>query len=251
MKLVYDLRILEPKMHGMARYALELLIAMLEQGGDMRVTALVPDQEAALRLPPDQRLQARICELAPYSPKSQLALPRLLAGLKPDIYHCPFFGPPRFYKGPMLITLHDLIHLKFPRHYGLKQRLYYRLVVGPAARSADRVFTVSRHSKQDLVKMLGVEPDKVVVTYNGVSPGFKPQDEAAKAAAQKELGLPGPYILGLGNPKPHKNLAALVKAHEMLCAAQPEGGIPPPGPGRGQAGGPAGRTGGAFSAPSG
>jgi glycosyltransferase involved in cell wall biosynthesis len=226
MKVVYDLRILEPKMHGMARYALELLGAMLALDKDMRIGALIPGPEVIPNLPGDERLTLWQCALPPYGPKSQFALPKLLAKLEPDIYHCPFFGPPVGYDGPMLITLHDLIHVKFARDYGLRQKLYYRYVVGPAARKARRVFTVSQQSKKDLVELLGVTPKKVVVTYNGVAPGFKPLDPQARPAVRRELGLPPAYILGVGNPKPHKNLAALIKAHGILREAGPGREIP-------------------------
>ena len=218
MKIVYDLRIVEEHMHGMARYALELLRSMLKLGEDLQLGVLLSSPEHQKLLPDDERISIWVCSLSPYGPKSQAHLPRLLRRISPQLYHCPFFGPPVFYNGPMAITLHDLIHLRFPEDYGLKQKLYYRLVVGPAARKARAVFTVSQHSKKDLVELLGLDPGRVHVTYNGVSPEFLPLEPAVIEALRSELGLPNRYILGVGNKKPHKNLAGLVEAHARLKA---------------------------------
>ena len=219
MRIIYDLRTLEPRMHGMARYGLELLRAMLDQGGeDLGFGVLVRDRQAAGLLPNDPRVLAMVCNFAPYGLLSQLLLPKVLGQFQAQMYHCTFYAPPVRFGGRTLVTIHDLIHLRFPEHHGLKHRLFYRWVTGPAARKAAAVFTVSQHSKRDIVELLGVEPRRVVVTPNGVGPAFRPLAQDGRAAAAAELGLPAGFILGVGNPKPHKNLAALVQAHRLLLA---------------------------------
>ncbi len=226
MKLIYDMRHLGPQMHGMARYGLELLKAMLELEEDLAVGVLLRRQEDGGLLPRDRRVVNLVCDLAPYGIKSQLMLPRLLDALRPQVYHCPFYAPPASFKGPMVFTVHDLIHLRFPHHYSLGHRIFYRWRVGPALRRARAVFTVSEHSKRDLVSILRVDPGKVVITPNGVGPEFKPLPARQREQATRELELPPRYLLGVGNPRPHKNLGALVEAHRLLL----EGGadsLPP------------------------
>ena len=157
MKIVYDLRILGPRMHGMARYGLELLKAMLATDTSVGVAVLVRHRDLAAWLPADERVLAVVCNLAPYGMGSQLLLTKVLATMLPDIYHCPFYAPPARFPGRTLMTIHDLIHLRFPQDHGLRHRLFYKHVVGPAARRAQAVFTVSRHSKEDVVELLGVD----------------------------------------------------------------------------------------------
>jgi len=229
LRLLYDLRLLTGQMHGMARYALELLKALLAAEPALTVQALLRSPEHAAWLPDDRRLQTWLADLAPYGLPAQLKLPPMLGRRAPDIYHCPFYAPPALYKGPMVFTVHDLIHLRFPRDHGLKHRLFYRAVVGPAARRAKAVFTVSEHSKKDVVELLGVDPGRVVVTPNAVGPAFKPLAEQKESEPPSRLGLPERYFFSVGNAKPHKNLKALVQAHQMLTAAPPEGAaeIPP------------------------
>ncbi len=224
LKLIYDLRLLTGQMHGMARYALELLRALLDQDPELQVGALVRKPEHAAMLPADKRVLAMACNLAPYGVASQLNLPKLLDGLRPEVYHCPFYAPPARFKGPMVFTVHDLIHLRFPADHGLKHRLFYLWVVSPAAKRAQVVFTPSQHSKKDLVELMGVPEEKIVVTPNAAGQAFRPPP----APAAPPPGLPESYVLGVGNPKPHKNLGALVEAHRRLRAKPPAGVAVPP-----------------------
>ena len=221
MKLVYDMRILTQRMHGMARYGLELLQALLDADEKLQVGVLVRKPGDAQFLPADKRVLAIADNMAPYGIRTQFRLPNILNRMRPEIYHCPFYGAPGYWVGPMAMTIHDLIHLRFPEHHGYKHRLFYRWVVGPAARRARVVFTVSQHSKKDIVELLKVDPARVVVTPNGVGDAFQPLGEAARKAALERLGWPQRYILGVGNPKPHKNLSALVEAHRLLKVKDP------------------------------
>jgi glycosyltransferase involved in cell wall biosynthesis len=221
--VVYDLRVLTPAMHGIARYALGLLrgiVAAREElsaglPGGLAITALIPRAEDAGLLPQDPRLEVAVCDLPPYGLKAQLKLPGVLKRLGTDLYHCPTYAPPVAWRGPMLMSVHDLIHLRFPKDHSFKHRLFYDLVVGPAARKSRAVFTVSQHSRKDLIELLGVPPRRVEVTSCGVDPAFSPPGPEALAQAAYQ-GLPPRYILGVGNPRPHKNLPALVEAHRLL-----------------------------------
>ncbi len=221
MRIAYDLRILEPAMHGMARYGLELLGALLALDPGLEVRVLLRRREEAGLLPGHPGLRVVVHDLAPYAPAAQVRLPGILRALKPDLYFCPFYAPPVLYGGAMALTIHDLIHLRFPADHGLQHRLFYRLVTGPAARRAAAVFTVSHHSRQDIVELLSVDPRRVAITPNAAGPAFKPLPPGGREAAARELGLPPAFILGVGNPKPHKNLGALIEARRGLGPAAP------------------------------
>lgn len=224
MKLIYDLRLLTSQMHGMARYALELLRAMLDQESELAVGALIRKPEHARFLPADPRVVAIAANVAPYGLSSQMNMPSLLSGLKPEIYHCPFYAPPARFNGPMVFTIHDLIHLRFPKDHGLRYRLFYLWFVAPAAKRAGAVFTPSEHSKRDIIELMGVPEGKIVITPNAAGEAFKPPAKGATPPA----GLPARYVLGVGNPKRHKNLGALVQAHQQLLRNPPGGVEVPP-----------------------
>jgi len=228
-RLLYDLRLLDGTVHGMARYALGLLDGLLATQDNLEVTALVRGRAGAAQAPDDPRVKLVRCGPAPYGVAGRFFTPRAAKQATADIYHCPFFAPLPRPGRPMVITIHDLIHLRFPRDYKLRHRVFYRRFLGPVARRAPLILTVSKHSKRDLAELLGVSPRRIVVTPNGVDRRFRPLDPLTRDSAAQRLGLPADYILGVGNPKPHKNLGALLRAHAELAQRTACGGgrVPP------------------------
>lgn len=123
---------------------------------------------------------------------------------RPLAYFTPGFNPPFPSRVPLVLTLHDLIHLKVPGEGGRVARLYYEHIVKPALRSACRVLTVSRVSKEAILEWAKIPEERVEIVGNGLSPGFSPHGAVYR---------PGfPYFLYVGNRKPHKNLPLLFEA---------------------------------------
>lgn len=122
-------------------------------------------------------------------------------------YNCPVWPASR-----SLITLHDLMHIRYPHYASLKNRSYYQLLVRRVCRRAPLVFTVSEFSKGEICDWAGIPPDKVVVIYNGVDSTFHPGVQA--------LARNRPYLLYIGDRKSHKNIEGIVKA--FSCAGLPE-----------------------------
>ena len=94
--------------------------------------------------------------------------------------------------------------------------MYARPMLRLAARKAAHIFTVSEYSKQRIVEHLNVPSEKVTVTYNGVGPQFFPESrEKARQTVQRECGVARPYVLYVGNLKPHKNVDGLLRAFAL------------------------------------
>ena len=81
--------------------------------------------------------------------------------------YVPLMLPPRF-----VITIHDLIHLRFPQYFKAKVGPYYRTVVRRACARATRVITDDERTVEDLVEFLGVDRAKVRVIPLGVAERF-------------------------------------------------------------------------------
>jgi glycosyltransferase involved in cell wall biosynthesis len=99
----------------------------------------------------------------------------------------------------------------------LKSHVYAGPMLRHVARHADHIFTVSQYSKDKIVEHLGADARKVTVTYNAVPPHFypEPRDES-RARTNQAFGFTGNYLLFVGNLKPHKNVAGLLKAFAIL-----------------------------------
>ena len=135
-----------------------------------------------------------------------------------DLYHAPHYVCPPWLPCPAIVTVHDLIHLRFPvRHRHVLAPLYARVMLRLAVRRAHRLITVSESTRQDLVERLGARPERIRVIPNGVGAPFEPAASAETAdPTLDELGVSRPYFLFAGNPLPHKNLSRLLDAFAGL-----------------------------------
>ncbi len=146
--------------------------------------------------------------LRPLHPLEPLALHLVLRRVRPRLYFTPGFNPPWRSPVPVVMTIYDLIHLRFPQESSLAKRVYYREVVRDAARRGAQVLTLSHFSQQEILEWTGVPKAQIHVISAGVSATFSPQGD------RHDPGYP--YLLYVGNHKAHKNLPRLVQAFARL-----------------------------------
>jgi glycosyltransferase involved in cell wall biosynthesis len=196
--------------HGIARYIVRLLEIIPQQAPDMTFSLLVPRgalAQARRRFPEHELIPVRA---RPFSLLEQVELPFRVALSRPDLVHFPSIALAHC-PGPFVITVHDLI--PFLMQPSLIKRLYAHLVLRPLTRRAAGVIVPSYHTKQDITSLLGVPDSRVRVSYNGVDRTGK-VPESRKVA--ERYGLNRPFLMCVGNPKPHKNLAFLLQAFAGL-----------------------------------
>lgn len=144
----------------------------------------------------------------------QVALRKACASNRADILHSPYFASPLFPNVPTVVTIHDVITLVLPE-YGaaLHTRVYNRLV-SAAARKARAVLTVSEAAKRDIVRVLGIAPDRIHVTYNAPDPDLRPATDGASLEAMRDgFGITGEYVLYFGGFDARKNVGRVVRAY--------------------------------------
>ncbi len=160
------------------------------------------------------RVECRIEAARPYSLTELWRLALDARRDRAELFHAPHYVCPPFLSCPAVVTVHDLIHLRFPEQR--RHRLgphYARVMLRLAVRRAARVITVSESTRRDLETWLGADPRRIRVIRNGVAPQFRPADDvAALDAPLAALGVTPPYWLFVGNPLPHKNLGRLLDA---------------------------------------
>jgi len=140
------------------------------------------------------------------------ALPSLARKHDVDVLFCPNGnGPIHRAPIPVVMQIHDVNALEGYSSRG--HQLYRRLTVPRAARLADALVTVSEFSKGEIVSHLGVDPESVHVTYNGLDETFREPGEGAA------FDLPDRYVLYVGAMNPRKNLERLVRAFLRLKTA--------------------------------
>jgi glycosyltransferase involved in cell wall biosynthesis len=140
----------------------------------------------------------------------QVGLPLAIMRLRARLSHVPTPFVPVALPRRFVLTIHDLIDLHYPQFGKRKVGPYYRWVVGPVARRACAVITDDRMTVADLRRFLGVDPGRVRIIPLGV-------DLPVPAMSPASNGRP--YFLYVGNRRPHKNVATLVRAWSTLPAA--------------------------------
>lgn len=137
-----------------------------------------------------------------------LRLRYALLGCKPGHFFSPGFNAPLGRPCSFSLTLHDLIHLEVREERSSIKQGYYQCIVKPAVLNADVVFTVSEYSRQRIAEWSGIALAGIVCVGNGVdSEVFNPRGLAWPHAR--------PYLLYVGNQKPHKNVEGLVQAFAL------------------------------------
>lgn len=132
-----------------------------------------------------------------------------------DLYHATHYVLPAIVPCPTVVTIHDIIHLLYPGFLPNRAAsLYAQGMFRHSVARADRIVAVSNNTRNDVLEYFSVDEDKVRVVYNGVEDRFRQSlREDELHAVLDEVGVCRPYLLFVGNPKPHKNLDRVIKAY--------------------------------------
>jgi glycosyltransferase involved in cell wall biosynthesis len=177
--------------YGIGTYIRGLLHGLKDLGTNDEYIVLAP--ASARELIPFEHV---VAEAPKYSLREIVAVGAAIRRLRADVFHAPHYVVP-ITSTPTVVTIHDLIHLRLRNPL---KHAYARTMMRRAAKQT--VVTVTNAVKQEIETTLGARD--IIVTPNGVDPRFTPDGRRA----------PGEYFLFVGNDKPHKNVATLVKAHE-------------------------------------
>jgi glycosyltransferase involved in cell wall biosynthesis len=149
------------------------------------------------------------CNAPIYSIKEQIELVKRIPK-DTDIMWSPHYNIPIFYKGKLIVTIHDVFHLAMPQFVkGMHKQLYARFMFNMVKYKANKIICVSNFTASELEKYVSIDKNKVEVVYNGID------KEWFNVNLEKPV-YDKPYLLYVGNVKPHKNLVNLVKAFELI-----------------------------------
>jgi glycosyltransferase involved in cell wall biosynthesis len=218
MKIAFDLRRI--KNPGIGRYMKDLVGAILAQEplGDYLII-LPPGTEGMIQTGSSSATTITP-KLKYYSVREQIELPRILRKHKIDLLHAPHFMLPLVCPCPAVVTIHDVIGMRWKEDIRSRiGRLYYRFMMPAAVRLADRIITDSKFSRDDIVHCLGVDPEKVKVIYPGISPQFRRITDGVQLEnIRSKYRIEDEYIVYAGIYKPRKNHAALLRAFQRFLS---------------------------------
>ncbi|MCC7243824.1 MAG: glycosyltransferase family 4 protein [Acidobacteria bacterium] len=210
---------------GIGTYVRNILVELdrCDRETDYVVLCRTPDVAQARALAPRFRIVAE--NARPYSIGEQLRIPLRLLREHVDLVHEPHYVLPPATRCRSVVTIHDCIHLMFPQY--LPNRLgyvYARASMWTATRQAARVLTVSEASKRDILRYFDIPAAKVQVIPNAIDERFlTPPDEGTTDRVRQRYQLDHPFVLYVGNIKPHKNLERLIDAFGRARGDGPAG----------------------------
>lgn len=161
-------------------------------------------------------------EIDSYFPQSrwlwmQMVLPRAIRRNPPQLFHFPNALAPLWQPSPFVLTIHDASLFVYGQYHPWARHLTVRLLLPLVARRADAIITVSHHARAELVRVLGLPPEKIHVVYEAAASHFAPvTDPARLAAVRHKYRLPETFLLYVGTLEPRKNLLRLARAVACL-----------------------------------
>lgn len=145
---------------------------------------------------------------------SRLSSKKALKRFQYDVFHPTYYSTYHLgnSRSPFVVTVYDMIHEIYPEHFrnpaeiiNNKKKLLF---------AADKVIAISHHTKEDILRFINIDPEKIEVTHLATS---------IKDVVQKEMNLPfKKYILFVGQRKGYKNFKVLAEAFAQISNINPE-----------------------------
>ena len=208
-------RIFRTNKHGMDFVALESIRELQKLDHENEYFIFVtPGEDRCL----EESENVHIIELKcpTYPLWEQVALPRAVKKIRPDLLHCTSNTAPLQCPVPLILTLHDIIYLE-KRHsssftwYQEMGWFYRRMVVPRVLANCEKIITVSQFERERILDVLHLPEEQLVAVYNGFNSHFHVQPKAPEIT-RKYIDADN-YLFFLGNTDPKKNTPRVLKAY--------------------------------------
>ncbi|MGC9400442.1 MAG: glycosyltransferase family 4 protein [Anaerolineae bacterium] len=235
MRLAVDYTAAARQGGGIGRYARELVGALLatddkneyvlmaasaglgtrwrDEQARLRTLAAAPERLGFRSLPLTDDWMARIWQ------RLRLPLPAELVTGPVDVFYSPdFVLPPLHTATRSLLTVHDLSFLRLPETFPPPLLRYLNDAVPRSVARADHILADSDATREDLIALLNVPPDRVTTLYSGVSHRFDPTAAPnERKHLQTHYGIGERlFVLTVGTVQPRKNYIRLMQACDPL-----------------------------------
>jgi glycosyltransferase involved in cell wall biosynthesis len=230
-RVLIDASALPPFRGGVGRYVDELIANLPQVGVDVAVVCQPRDVERyteSVGGPNVIILPAWASSPARRLLWEQVGLPRVIRSRRPDIVHSPHYTMPLANSGrrgpKQVVTLHDATFFSDPQvHLSVKARFFIQWT-RIACRRADALLVPSQATKDELVRVVRADADRIRVIPHGVDhQRFRRPSSDEVREVRTWLGLPAdsPFIAFLGTLEPRKNVPGLIRAYIASCSSLP------------------------------
>lgn len=218
--ILFDARLVLNKPTGIGQYVAALLAALIRLAPETQFHLLRrADPWAGYGLAEwsAPNLSQHISPLPHMAMQQHLVIPRLAQQLKTNLIHYPHFDAPVLWgRLPVVTTIHDakyLVHPEFFTNLSRVKRLYMRFSFAQSLKRAAGVIVVSQNTAQDLARLFHTPLSRLTVIHEAADPRFQPATTLAVQALREKYQLARPFLLTVGEYRPHKNHVGLIRAY--------------------------------------
>ncbi len=152
-----------------------------------------------------------------------LLSPLKINRLNLDVIWFPKNVIPYFVNAKKIVTIHDLnaYFLKATEYYNFVERLYRRITIKSSCKRANRIIAVTNNTKEDVIKILKIDPKKINVIYEAIDTRYKIiKNKKQLKRVRTKYNLPEKFVLHTGRIVPLKNVLGLIKAFNKLSVKE-------------------------------
>jgi glycosyltransferase involved in cell wall biosynthesis len=223
MRIAIDARMAQKQLSGPGRYAINLIRALAELDHENEYLIL-QNNHFSEKITEAKNFRTLWLCYPPLSLKTVFWLQALLKKEKVNVFHSLYFLAPLGRGFVKVITVHDLMALKFPNFFQGRKflvRAYAKFFTWIFIRSSiicsTKIITVSQTIRDDMIRWKPECEGKIEVIGEAVDPSFrKIVNPKPLEMIKSKFGLNKKIILYVGNTRPYKNLPRLIKAFELL-----------------------------------
>lgn len=213
MKIGIEGRTLQGRRYGVARYTMNLLRHFVEIDPDNEYVVYLSEDIEPLGFSSDSlRLEVIASERIPLAWR-HVHLPLAMRRDRVDLHFSPSYFLPLFKVCPYVDVVHDLSFKAHPEWFSRDKRMKFDGLFWRFVKKAERIITVSEHSKGDIVRFLGADPARISVIYEAADERFRPvRDDELLDAVRRKYGLAEGFLFTAGSIHTRRNLERLIAA---------------------------------------
>ncbi|WMJ73234.1 glycosyltransferase family 1 protein [Cytophagaceae bacterium ABcell3] len=229
MKIAFDAKRAFNNVTGLGNYSRYIINALLEFYPQKEYLFFTPSQGISKESVIRHQGNYKVCGPESFLHKQVPGLWRAsfvvedLKECEPDIFHGLSNELPigiNKVKLGKVVTVHDLIFLRFPSLYNSIDRYIYRKKFFSACKVSDKIIAISQQTKEDLVDFFRIGEEKIEINYQDCLAVFHETVAPEQIAeVKKKFNLPENYVLSVGTLEPRKNHLNILKALSILKEA--------------------------------
>lgn len=150
-------------------------------------------------------------------------LGKVASEYKLDLFHgLSHELPPFGLKCPQIVTIHDLIYLRYPEFFPAIDRMVYDRKFRGACERATKIVAICEQTKRDLIEFFKTPEAKIEVAYQSVDPRYgEILSDEFLASKKIKYQIERPYFFFVGALEERKNVTTLISAFASISEQVP------------------------------